>query len=68
MRNIFDKASYRPVPSGDGQKLSLRLQASQFFNTYSFTFAEPWLGGRQPVQFSIISNQPVPLRFLYRKG
>ena len=43
MRNIFDKASYRPVPSGDGQKLSLRLQASQFFNTYAL-LSEPWLG------------------------
>ena len=52
MKNIFDKSSYRPVPSGDGQSLSLRLQASQFYNTYSFSFSEPWLGGRQPVQFS----------------
>ena len=52
MRNIFDKSSYRPVPSGDGQSLSLRLQASQFYNTYSFSFSEPWLGGQQPVQFS----------------
>jgi outer membrane protein insertion porin family len=52
MKNIFDKSSYRPVPSGDGQSLSLRLQASQFYNTYSFSFSEPWLGGQQPVQFS----------------
>jgi len=52
VRNIFDKSSYRPVPSGDGQSLSLRLQASQFYNTYSFSFSEPWLGGQQPVQFS----------------
>ena len=52
MKNIFNKESYKPVPSGDGQRLSLRLQSSQFYNTYSFTFVEPWLGGRQPVQFS----------------
>ena len=32
--------------------MSLRLQASQFYNTYSFSFSEPWLGGQQPVQFS----------------
>jgi outer membrane protein insertion porin family len=37
---------------GDGQKLSLRLQASRFFQTYSFSFAEPWFGGKKPVQFS----------------
>ena len=68
MRNIFDKASYRPVPSGDGQKLSLRLQASQFFNTYSFTFAEPWLGGRQPVQFSTSLSKTNQFRYDFFTG
>ena len=37
---------------GDGQKLSLRLQASRFYQTYSFSFSEPWIGGKKPVQFS----------------
>ena len=67
MRNIFDKASYRPVPSGDGQK-RLRLQASQFFNTYSFTFAEPWLGGRQPVQFSTSLSKTNQFRYDFFTG
>ena len=44
MRNIFDKKAYKPLPMGDGQNLALRLQASQFYSTYSFSFAEPWLG------------------------
>ena len=52
MRNLFNKKAYRPLPMGDGQSLALRLQASQFYSTYSFSFSEPWLGGRQPVQFS----------------
>ena len=52
MRNIFNKKAYRPLPMGDGQSLALRLQASQFYSTYSFSFSEPWLGGSQPVQFS----------------
>lgn len=52
MKGIFDKEAYKPVPMGDGQKLSLRLQASRFFQTYSFSFSEPWLGGKRPVQFS----------------
>ena len=52
MRNIFNKEAYKPIPSGDGQTLSLRLQGTQYYSTYSFSFAEPWLGGRQPVQFS----------------
>ena len=52
MRNLFNKKAYRPLPMGDGQSLALRLQASQFYSTYSFSFSEPWLGGQQPVQFS----------------
>ena len=52
MKNIFNKKAYRPLPMGDGQSLALRLQASQFYSTYSFSFSEPWLGGSQPVQFS----------------
>lgn len=53
MRNIFKKEAYTPLPMGDGQSLSLRIQASRFFRTYSFSFAEPWMGGKQPVQFSV---------------
>jgi outer membrane protein insertion porin family len=37
---------------GDGQKVALRLQASSFFQTYSLSFSEPWLGGKKPIQFS----------------
>ena len=43
LKNIFNFDTYKPLPMGDGQNLSLRLQASQFFNTYSFSFAEPWM-------------------------
>ena len=50
--NIFKKHAYKPLPMGDGQKLSLRLQASTYFRTYSFSFSEPWLGGKKPIQFS----------------
>ncbi len=50
--NIFKKEAYKPLPVGDGQKLSLRLQASTFFQTYSFTFSEPWFGGKKPIQFT----------------
>jgi len=52
LRNILNPKAYRPVPRGDGQKLALRLQASQFYQTYSFSFTEPWLGGEKPVQLS----------------
>jgi len=52
IKDIFKKEAYKPIPMGDGQKLSLRLQASRFYQTYSFSFVEPWLGGKKPVQFS----------------
>ena len=52
LRNIFNGEAYKPVPRGDGQSLALRLQASQFFQTYSFSFSEPWWGGRKPYQVS----------------
>ena len=57
-RNIFNKAAYKPLPMGDGQTLSIRLQSSRTFNTYSFSFAEPWLGGKKPqsLSFSIYSS------------
>ncbi|MEW4923598.1 outer membrane protein assembly factor BamA [Algibacter sp. 2305UL17-15] len=52
IKDLFNKDAYKPIPMGDGQKLALRLQASRFFQTYSFSFSEPWLGGKRPVQFS----------------
>ena len=51
-RNLFNKSAYRPLPMGDGQKVSLRLQGSTYFQTYSVSFSEPWFGGKKPVQFS----------------
>ena len=51
-KNIFKKEAYRPLPMGDGQKVSLRLQASTFFKTYSASFSEPWFGGKKPIQFN----------------
>lgn len=52
IKDLFKKEAYKPIPTGDGQTLALRLQASRFFQTYSFSFVEPWLGGKRPVQFS----------------
>jgi outer membrane protein insertion porin family len=52
VKNIFNGDAYEPVPRGDGQSVALRMQASQFFQTYSFSFSEPWMGGRKPYQLS----------------
>lgn len=52
IRDLFKKEAYKPLPMGDGQSLSLRLQSSRFYSTYSFSFSEPWLGGKKPKTFS----------------
>ena len=57
IKDILKKDAYKPVPRGDGQTLALRLQASQFFQTYSLNFMEPWLGGKRPQQFSVSLSQ-----------
>lgn len=51
-RNLLNKDAYKPLPMGDGQKVSLRLQGSTYFQTYSVSFSEPWFGQKKPVQFS----------------
>lgn len=54
IRNVFNKEAYKnsPIPMGDGQRMSLRLQGSQFFQVYSLSFSEPWFGGERPVQLN----------------
>jgi len=45
---IFKKSAWDPLPMGDGQKLSLRVQSNgKAFRSYNFSFTEPWLGGKK---------------------
>ena len=38
----------QPLPEGDGQKLSLRIQSNgKAYQSYNFSFTEPWLGGKK---------------------
>lgn len=63
LQNLFNKEAWKPLPMGDGQKLSLRAQASTFYQTYSISIIEPWLGGRKPVQFSTSFSHTI--QYLY---
>tara|TARA_R110001583_G_scaffold53483_2_gene164950 strand:+ start:1890 stop:4466 length:2577 start_codon:yes stop_codon:yes gene_type:complete len=58
-KNIFNKKAYKPLPMGDGQTLSLRLQKSRYYTTSSFSFTEPWLGGKKPrsLSFSVYNSK-----------
>jgi outer membrane protein insertion porin family len=60
LRNIWKKTAWDPLPMGDGQKLSLRLQSNgKAFRSYNFSFTEPWLGGkkRNALTFSVYNTR-----------
>jgi outer membrane protein insertion porin family len=59
-RRLFKKSAWDPLPMGDGQKLSFRVQSNgAAFRSYNFSFTEPWLGGkkRNPLSFSIYDTK-----------
>lgn len=63
IQNLFNKDAYQPLPMGDGQKFSLRAQASTFYQTYSASLTEPWLGGKKPVQLQLSFSHSIQYRF-----
>ncbi|MGQ0827821.1 MAG: outer membrane protein assembly factor BamA [Bacteroidota bacterium] len=59
-KNFFKKDAWRPLPSGDGQRLSVRAQSNgAFFQSYNISFTEPWLGGKKPNSFSVTAYYSV---------
>ena len=66
MRNIFNKEAYKPLPMGDGQTLALRLQKSRYYTTSSFSFTEPWLGGKRPQSLSFSIYQSKQFRYNFQ--
>lgn len=60
LRNIPHLENWKPLPVGDGQRLQMRVQANgRQYQSYSFSFTEPWLGGRKPHSFTISLNSSV---------
>ena len=59
INNIFNKEAWDPLPTGDGQKLSIRVQSNgRAFQSYNASFTEPWLGGkkRNSLTFSLYKS------------
>ena len=53
LKNMFKKEAWTPIPGGDGQKLSLRVQTyGRQYLYYGASFTEPWLGGKKPNAFT----------------
>lgn len=47
-KKLFKPKQWDGIPSGDGQRLSLRVQSNgPSFSTQNFSFTEPWLGGKK---------------------
>ena len=60
VKNIPNFENWRPLPIGDGQKLSIRAQANgKYYQNYSLSFTEPWLGGRKPNSFTVSLNHSI---------
>ncbi|MFN8261612.1 MAG: POTRA domain-containing protein [Chitinophagales bacterium] len=54
LRNIFNKKAWSPLPTGDGQQLTVRVESNgKRYQNYNFSFTEPWLGGKNPNAFTI---------------
>ena len=53
-KNIFKKGAWSPLPSGDGQRLSLSATSNGIqFQSYNISFTEPWLGSKKPNSLTI---------------
>jgi len=60
IKNIGNFDKWDPLPVGDGQKLSVRVQANgQAFQNYSLSLSEPWFGGKKPNSLSFAFNHSV---------
>jgi outer membrane protein insertion porin family len=63
-QNLFKRDEWRPLPSGDGQKLSVAVQTNgRYYQQYSLSFTEPWYRGRPrqiggSLSYSSVSQSP----------
>jgi len=53
IQNLFKPETYRIVPQGEGQTLTLNARSNgQSYSAVSMSFLEPWLGGKRPNSLS----------------
>lgn len=66
VKNIPDLKSWRPIPTGDGQTVSIRAQSNgKYYKSYSLSFIEPWFGGKKRNSFSVSFYQSKMSKFGY---
>ncbi len=53
-REMLNPKAWRPIPSGDGQTLSIRAQTNgKYYQSYNISFIEPWFGGKKPNSLAV---------------
>jgi len=58
--NIWNKEKWDPIPSGDGQRLSLQATSNgDYYQSYNMSFTEPWLGGKKPNSLTVTLSHSV---------
>jgi outer membrane protein insertion porin family len=73
-KNFFKREAWRPLPSGDGQRLSIRAQTNGvYYQSYNFSFTEPWLGGKKPNSLSVsafhsLFNNTAETKYIKKDG
>lgn len=68
-KNMFKKDSWRPLPAGDGQRLSVRAQSNGFYyQSFNASFTEPWLGGRKPNSLSFSAYHTIQATNVLKPG
>ncbi len=74
IQNLFNGEAWRPLPTGDGQKLGVNVRTNgTFYQSYSLSFTEPWFRGRPTpiggsVSYSRFSNTPTDFRITNRSS
>lgn len=54
IQNIFKPKTYRIVPQGEGQTLSLRATTNgRYYTSFSGSFSDNWFGGKRPNQLTL---------------
>lgn len=54
IRNLLNIGTYKLLPQGDGETFSITGRSNgDYYSSYSFSFLEPWLGGKRPNSFSL---------------
>jgi len=54
VRNLLNLGTYKVLPQGDGQTFSITGSSNgDYYNSYSFSFLDPWFGGKRPNSLQI---------------